>query len=202
MEITKEILLEKVRELYLKYGIRSVTMNDVARELGISKKTLYVHFEDKKDLVTKIVFSEFDKIKEQIKNISKQNKNAIEISLEISRFIVNMRTTYSPTLEYDLKKYYPEISKKVHDTQRKKMYKSIIENQKKGIKEGLFRKDLIPEIIANIQVTRMELITESDFKEMKQYTIKQILSEVFKYHLYGICSQKGLDYLKKMKNYE
>ena len=200
MEITKEILLEKVRDLYLKYGIRSVTMNDIARELGISKKTLYIHFEDKKDLVTNIVFSEFEKIQFQIKEISKKDKNAIEISLKISRFIVDMRNNYTPTLEYDLRKYYPDIFRKIQKIQKENMYKSIIYNMKIGIEQGLFRKDLIPEIIANIQVQRMEIITETNFKEMKKYSVKQVLSEVFKYHLHGICSQKGLDYLEKMKN--
>ena len=200
MEINKEILLSKVKALYLKYGIRSVTMDDIARQLGISKKTIYEYIKDKKDLVNQIVFSEFDKIKEQIQTITEQDKNAIEISVEISKLLMNLHNSYPTTVEYDLKKYYSAIFTKLMKVQRENMYESIIKNQKKGIEQGLFRKDLIPEIIANIQVQRMDLVMESNFKEMKKYSIKQILSEISNYHLHGICTQKGLEYLKKIKS--
>jgi len=194
-----EEILQKVTELYMKFGIKSVTMNDVARELGISKKTLYHCVKDKKDLVKKVIDAKNNKLGERITKIFESGINAIEVTLAISNFISNHLKSFPPTVEYDLKKYYPKIYKEVNNQRRTNMNNAIIANIKKGIDEGLFRKDLKPDIIAKIQIHRMEASGDDFFSELGNYSIDQLFKEVITYHLRGICSQKGIDFLEKNK---
>ncbi len=194
-----EEILQKVTELYMKFGIKSVTMNDVARELGISKKTLYHCVKDKEDLVKKVMNAKHNKLGEQITKVFESNLNAIEVTLGVSTFISNHLKSFPPTVEYDLKKYYPKIHKNLNNIRRTNMSNAIVANMKKGIEEGLFRKDLIPEIIAKIQIHRMEAPEDDFFSELGNFTIEQLFKEVITYHLRGICSQKGIDFLEKNK---
>lgn len=197
MEKQEEILL-KVSELYMRYGIKSVTMDDVAQKLAISKKTLYQHVKDKQDLVTKVVETKKLFVEKRIKSIVDSDLNAIEITLKISEFLANHMKSYPPTFEYDLKKYYPTVFSKHSKARRKNVFNTLLSVLNKGIKEGLFRDDLIPEIIAKIQVQRIESNNEDTFRDIGNYSIDEILNQVFTYHLRGICSKKGLEYLDNM----
>src|ERR1035437_2884162 len=102
-------LLSKVRCLYMKYGIKSVTMDDVARELGISKKTLYQYVNDKNELVQKVVEMELDDKAEGFSKMNCSGLNAIEELFEVHKMIRQMLKDYNPSTEYDLRKYYPEL---------------------------------------------------------------------------------------------
>ena len=147
-------ILEKVGELYNKYGIKSVTMDDVARELGISKKTLYQHVENKNELVEKVLFHIINQNNCSFEKLAEKDLNAVEELLEVSIFIIKTIQKYNPSTEYDLKKYYPELFKKLNEIKKEKMYDSIIKNIIKGKNEGLYRNDLDEEIITKIQTSR------------------------------------------------
>jgi len=189
-------ILLKVKELYHKYGIKSVTMEDVAKKLGVSKKTLYQCVSDKEDLVRKVLAIEFCEIGEQIKQIIENANNALEIAYRISEKMRKHISQYPMTAEYDLQKYYPKIYEEYMLERRKHMVNSFINNMKRGMEEGYFRADLKPEIIARIQVLRLESRSEDYFNDLKEYKLDEIFYEIFIYHLRGICSQKGIDYLE------
>lgn len=193
-------ILERVGNLYMRYGIKSVTMDDVARELGISKKTLYQYVSDKADLVEKFYNTEFAKIKELFCQIKKRNINAIEQLLEVYKLLMHMLKTYSHTTEYDLKKYYPELSSSIHGIKRDTMYKALFDNMIKGKKEGLFREDFDEEIIARIMVTRFECLPESTLFNITEFTSSHFISQLFIYHIHGIASEKGMEVFEKNKN--
>ena len=158
-----ENILEKVGELYNKYGIKSVTMDDVARELGMSKKTLYQYIENKNDLVSKVLDYHLFEKDCSFKKISKKNLNAIEELLEVGVQIIKSIKDYNPSTEYDLKKYYPELFKKLHTVRKERMFESIIKNIQKGKKEGLFRDDLDEEIITKMQTSRFLNMSSDEF---------------------------------------
>ena len=101
-------IIVKVSELYMKYGIKSVSMDDVARELGISKKTLYQHFTDKDELVQKVVDYHMDMQEQEMKKIACAGHNAIEELLMVSKNITQLLKQTNPSVTYDLQKYYPE----------------------------------------------------------------------------------------------
>jgi len=192
-----ENILEKVATLYMKYGVKSITMDDVARELGISKKTLYQYVENKNELVEKVV-DYVIKLKEcSFLNIAKKEMNAVEKLLEVNMHIIKEMKDYNPATEYDLKKYYPESYAKMHSIRKERMYQSILENIKKGKEEGLYRKELKEEIIARLQVSRFINMHEDDLFIKKDLERSEYIHELFIYHIRGIANEKGLEVLEK-----
>src|SRR5210317_138115 len=145
----KNILI-RVYQLYNRFGIKSVTMDDVARELGISKKTLYQWVKDKADLIDKVVSFNNDFHRENIYKIVAEKHNAIEELLEVNKYMNKMLKEQNPTFDYDLKKYYPEIHSKLLQDSRQRMYESIRRNLIKGQKEGLYRKKMDIDIISRL----------------------------------------------------
>ena len=197
MKSELENILHKVGELYQKYGIKSVTMDDVAREIGISKKTLYKHVENKNDLVSKVVDHILIEKNCLIETIINKNLNAIEELLEVGIHIIKTIQEYKLSFEYDLKKYYPLIHNRLHDVRKEKMYNSIINNIKNGIGEGLFRLDMDDEIIAKMQTSRFISMHNDEFFDSKEMINPKFILELFIYHIRGIANKKGIEVLEK-----
>lgn len=196
MEKAEEIY-QMVLRLYRKYGIKSVTMDDVSRELGISKKTLYAFVKDKKELVEKAVLHEFDFVKECFNNVfEKEGINAIEQLIEVNYFMRNQLKYHSSSLDYDLKKYYPELFHKINEKKQQEMYDSVLSNMKKGKEEGIYREDLKEEIIAKLYVTRIIHAHESEIITIEDFIAPEAYKEYFVYHIRGIANQKGIEILE------
>ncbi|OFX27439.1 MAG: hypothetical protein A2041_02730 [Bacteroidetes bacterium GWA2_31_9b] len=190
-------ILEKVSALYMKYGIKSITMDDVARELGISKKTLYQFVENKNELVEKVVDYVINLKECGFKKIDEIKMNAVEKLIEVNMHIIESMKDYNPATEYDLKKYYPEIYAKMHSVRRQRMHDSILANIKKGKEEGLYRTELKEEIIARMQVSRFMNMHEDEFLTKNDLQRSEFIHELFIYHIRGIANEKGLEVLEK-----
>ncbi|OQX97571.1 MAG: hypothetical protein B6I20_12315 [Bacteroidetes bacterium 4572_117] len=190
-------VLLKTFELYEKYAIKSVTMDDVARELGISKKTLYQFVANKKELVEKVIQSEMERAGKAHESISKMKLNSIEELLEVSKLMNERLKNHNPALFFDLKKYYPALFVEVTKIKRKKAYESILNNLKKGMKEGLYRKKINPDVIAKIYVSRIEQSYDNSIFSIAEITSIEFFNEVLVYHLHGICNEKGLQILNE-----
>lgn len=189
-------IIEKAREMYYHYGIKSITMDDVARELGISKKTLYQFVKNKTDLVKKVVDFEIRKRAGEFKELDKSKLNAIEELFEVNRQINYMLEKHNPSMHYDLRKYYPDIFKRLQVSKREGMLKSMIFNLEKGKKEGLYRKEIDIEIIARMQIARAENVIENSYVSIRDYTSRKFFSELFIYHIRGIANSKGIRFLE------
>lgn len=190
-------IIEKVSALYMSYGIRSVTMDDVARELGISKKTLYECFADKNDLVAKFLDYHENRLGSALNCIYKSKLNAIDALLEISKIINNFLKGINPAINFDLQKYHPEIWQKLIKYKSIHMYDNVLSNLRQGMKEGLYRSDMLPEIIARIYVSRVEISMEPGLGESFNYMSTDVFNELINYHIRGIASKKGIEYLEK-----
>ena len=189
-------ILQKARDLYMRYGIKSITMDDVAKELGISKKTLYQFVTDKDDLVGKFVDFEIEKRQSQICECFKQNINAIDGIFEISFYMIQMMKEENPSTEYDLKKYHPQQYQKLLIARREGMYKYILLNLKQGKEEGLYRQGMKEELIAKLYLTRTENIHFTDLFTAEELTSKDLFIELLSYHIRGIASEKGIKVLE------
>jgi TetR/AcrR family transcriptional regulator, cholesterol catabolism regulator len=202
IEELQNILL-KVRELYLKYGIKSITMDDVARELGISKKTIYQYVTDKDDLVGKFVGHEIELRQEEICNCFKTGFNAIEELFEISIFMNKLIRNQNPATEHDLKKYYPHHYQKMVKIRREGTFNYIYQNLIKGKAEGLYRDDIDEEIISKLYISRVESIHLNDLFTVEEFTSLKLFIELLNYHIRGIATEKGIIVLnKKLKELE
>src|ERR1035437_1072304 len=201
-EDLKSILL-KVRDLYLKYGIKSITMDDVARDMGISKKTLYQFVTDKDDLVGKFVDLEIEINQEEIGRCFHTGCNAIEELFGISVFMNKMMRDQNPATEYDLRKYYPQHYQKTVQTRRERMFEYILQNLIKGKSEGLYRLDINEKFIAKLYLSRSENIHLNELFTVEEFTSMKLFVELIKYHVRGIGTEKGIKTLdKKIKELE
>jgi TetR/AcrR family transcriptional regulator, cholesterol catabolism regulator len=196
-------ILFRVRDLYRKYGIKSITMDDVASELGISKKTLYQFVADKDDLVGKYIDYEIELRQEEICKCFKIGFNAIEELFEISGFMNKMMRDQNPATEHDLRKYYPHHYQKTVKTRRERMYSYVLSNLRKGKEEGLYRKDMDEEIIAKLYLSRSENIHFNELFTIEEFTSVKLFTELLVYHVRGIATEKGIIVLeKKIKELE
>lgn len=190
--------------MYLKSGIRSVTMDDVATEFGISKKTLYQYFSDKETLVTHVVDYFINNPEFSMNELNPTN--AIDEILRIRQRVAYILKFYNNNIENELKKTYPGLYKKVHETKRQKIFESTVENLNHGIAQGLYRKDLETYFIAKLQVGRMLYTSNPDYKIFEEYEVNSMafFDSVMNYHMHAICTDKGIKYyqkqLKKIQN--
>jgi TetR/AcrR family transcriptional regulator, cholesterol catabolism regulator len=201
MKDKKQFFLKITGELYMKYGIRAVTMDDVAAEFGISKKTLYQSFKDKEDLVRQVIDYYLEN---PLFNLNQEGLgNAIDRVFALRNHVSRILNHYNNHLEHDLKKTYPVLYKKVYDYKRQRIYDDTARNITDGIESGLFREDLNPDFIARLQVGRMLYTFNPDneiFDNQALATI-QLFDEVMDYQMHAICTEKGLAYYKKQLKY-
>jgi len=172
-------------------------MDDISREVGISKKTLYLFVTDKTDLVNKVVESELLHSKDCYEAVVSYGKNAIAELFEVNRFMVEMMKRNSPSFEYDLKKHYPEAYQKILVTRRKGMYEAILANLKRGKAEGFYREEINEEIITKLQISRIENIYSDTMFSIEEFSTENIFKEYIIYHIRGIANDKGIKYLEE-----
>ncbi len=193
-------IIKKARDLFMKYGLRSITMDDLAHEIGISKKTLYLHFKDKADLILKIIKLEIERIVENMETFFNENENVIDRMIKINKYLIEMRKKTPATVKRDLEKYYPDISKELMKLTEEKMFIAIKENHLQGQKDGLIRSDLNIDIISALQVCRSSIV-DNIINMLKVYEYEKVLTEIFDYHIRAIATEKGLKYyLENLKN--
>lgn len=195
-----KIIVERVAKLFCEYGIRSVTMDDIAHALTISKKTLYSYFKDKEELVWAVLkyLNEDKQIDFTIHG--KSDVNAIEELLNYYEIQVEMIRNHKPAFVYDLKKYYPEIYVYFQKIKHNRILESVKTNLIKGKKEGLYRNNLNEDIISRLTLMRIEGILNSDIFSIEELVSTNLFSEIYKYHLYGIVNDKGRIMLQQKFN--
>jgi hypothetical protein len=132
-----------------------------------------------------------------IEGIDRENINAIEELFIILKYLIEHMKEYSPSSIYDLKKYYPEFFNKMTLIRREKVYTRVMNNINKGIEEGLYRADINKELIAMMQVERTEKAFDNEYLSIEALATPAIFLELFKYHIRGIGTPKGLKELDK-----
>jgi len=191
MDETRKEYIVRVNTLFKKYGIKSVTMDDVSRELGISKKTLYTFFRDKSDLVEQVLKLEFEEKSCSLKESMANKTNALEELFEYYKVQIKMLSSQKLNFLYDLKKYYPSLFEKFNFHKKELMFNRVKDNLKRGKDEGYYRKDLNEDIITRLHIARIESLRTSDLFSMEEITSPTFFAEAFKYHVYAIASNKG-----------
>ena len=189
-------VLEKSKEIFVKYGVKSVTMDDISKELGISKKTLYTVIKDKVDLIEKTSFKVSDDILFAINKIIEKKLDPISELLEIENFISETITGFNPSAVYQFQKYYPEIHVKLQGRQRELIVNMIKENMRRGIKDGLYRGDLNIDFIAHLDFSSGFMLLNQDFFPLDKFDFREIKREYLVYHLRGIASYRGLSFIE------
>jgi TetR/AcrR family transcriptional regulator, cholesterol catabolism regulator len=188
-ELTK--ILDASQVLFRKYGIRSVTMTDIARSLGISKKTLYVHIENKHDLVSKMMKRHILEDQMMCLAIQQESGNALEELLKVSLYVQGQVKDINPSLLFDLQKYHRPVWEMLDAFHRKDIALMVEDNLRRGVSEGLYRKDLHVALISRLYVGLMPIVSDVELFPMNKFPTHILHKEFVKYHICGIVSEKG-----------
>ncbi len=191
-------ILARIIPSIMRLGVRSVTMQQIAQELGISKKTLYLHFENKADMVHKAIEFYIEMEKEAIDEITDVDKNAIEEFVEIGRYVIKHLRQVNPTGAYDLKRLYPQTWE-LFEEHKLFIASTIQTNLEKGIEQGWYRNDFNIEIITRLYVSKIDSII--DINVFPAYFSKaDVYIELLKYHIHGVASETGETYFNQYLN--
>ena len=201
MEI-KEHIIQQSLSLFLKKGVKQVNMDEVATNLGISKKTLYVHFDNKQDLVHHCFQKHNDLVSEMINTSAAQFENAIDELFAIDESCSLFMKQINPYLLGELKRYYPNTWALIEQLKQKVLFNILKNNLNNGIEQGFYRKDIDVDIIAKLMISRIDALVNDEIFPLTQYDFRKLLTEIRIYHLRGISTLKGINYLEQKINEE
>ncbi len=189
----KEKILEEAERLFWKYGVRSITMDDIARRLAISKKTIYQHFTDKEDILVQVTLFRLSKDKALMDCAYVDAKTPIHEMLSMLDEMRKNVDKMNPTLLMDIKRYYPKAWELYMKFKEEFIMKGMIDNIRRGINDGYFRADVSPEIMARMRVEQVEMAFEMSAFSGSFHDMMTIQQELTHHFVRGLLTEKGFD---------
>jgi len=196
----KHKIIEKSCDLFLTLGFKSVTMDDLANEMGISKKTIYAHFENKTELVEECTMYLFQAISQGIDHICGLGKNPIEELYDIKKFVMQHLKGEKTSPQYQLQKYYPKIFTTLRNQQFEVMQSCVLDNIRRGIDLGIYRENLNIDFVSRIYFSGVTSIKDHRFFPQDLFQIDLLMDDYLEYHLRGIVTPKGRKILNAIIN--
>jgi AcrR family transcriptional regulator len=199
----KENIVQKALLLFLKYGFKTATMDDIAQEMGVSKKTIYNHFPTKENLVRECAQEQFQVIMEDMIRVTKHSKDPIIELYQLKKEALKHLSGEKNSPHYQLQKYYPSIHNHLKEKEFEILGGFFAQSIQKGIEMGLFRKSINVNFVTRIFFNGIRGITDIGLFPPQQYEIDQLMIAFSEYHLRAICSAEGtakLEYYKKEMN--
>lgn len=198
----KERILAEAERLFWKYGVRSVTMEDIARQLGISKKTIYQHFSDKEQILYQVIQDKTVRNQSEMDCVFIENANPVEEILNMLKFMQKNTDQVSPNFLIDIRRYYPQAFALFRQYKEDHIMRSILENIQKGIDQGLYRSEINPAILARLRVEQIELAFNNEIFPTDQYTMLDIQHELIHHFVRGMLTEKGFTIYNQYVNSE
>lgn len=195
----KEKIQKGAEELFMRYGVRSISMDDIARHLSVSKKTLYQHFADKEDIVTVTCQAHLDRSEEEFGQIKKSSRNAIEELVQLSVWMKSNVQDMNPSLLFDLQKYHPKAWKVWLQHKNHFIRTAVARNLKQGIEEGYFRPELDPEVIASLRLEMLQLAFNEEIFPREKFRMPDVQMQIFDHFVFGLLTDKGRKLYLKCK---
>jgi AcrR family transcriptional regulator len=196
-DIRKQIM-QKAETMFKRLGIKSVSMDDIARELGISKKTLYQYFENKEDLLLQAIHSHIEDEKNGLCEMQNLAVDAVGEMMLIAKHAIEEYRELSPSIIFDLQKYYPQAWALIEKQQNEHIYGVMLQNLRKGMEAKDYRADLNPEILARLHVGGIQLPMNPELFPSREFQPDQVFKEYIYHFMRGIVSEQGL---QKMNTY-
>ena len=175
-------------------------MDDIASELGMSKKTLYQIVSDKNELVDQVIFSDFRYFKDKLDAILKEPEDAIFQLIKINGLLYEFLTEFSQTVNYDLQKYHSQLYDKIQKDYENLFLPCLRDNLIKGKQEKIYRIKLNEEIISKLHLSRIEQVFISEIFRPEEFKSYDFVKAICLYHLYGIINEQGRNLLEKYNN--
>lgn len=195
MEV-RENIIGTAEELFLRYGFKRVTMDDIAREMAISKKTIYQYFKDKNEIVCSATERHLRKENEAIEALEAESENVIDYLVRLSKQLRRHMSTVNPGAMEDLKKYFPAGWKIFVHYKKEIFLKSMIKILRKGMEEGYFREDMNPEVLGLMRVEQIQLAFDQSLFPRNRFDFADVQIELLRHFIAGIITEKGRELLK------
>ena len=196
---TKDKILKGAEGLFMKYGVRSISMDDIARHLSVSKKTLYQHFADKEDIVTQVCQEHMESKWKKFEAIRKQAANAIDELAMLSVRLKEDMEEMNPALLFDLKKYHPKALAVWERYKGTCMNDSLKQNLVQGIQEGYYRADINVDILSTANMCLSEMAFDDKVFPHDKFKFSEIQMQLFEQFVYGITTEKGRKLYQKYR---
>ncbi|HLV39634.1 TetR/AcrR family transcriptional regulator [Xanthomarina sp.] len=194
----RDKILINAADMFLNYGFKSVTMDDIANKIGISKKTIYQHFDTKTKLVEATTLYMFELISHGIDCICALNKSPIDEIFEIKKFTMEHLKDEKSSPQHQLQKYYPKIFDKLKKNQFGIMQDCITTNLSRGVKEGYYRGSINIEFISRLYFSTMMGLKDPEVFPLEDFSMKTLMDNYLEYHIRGISTDKGIAKLNSL----
>ena len=197
----KNKIIQTASQLFLSLGFKSVTMDDIAAKMAISKKTIYACFQSKTALVKATTHYVFEQVSHKIDGIccKECDTNPIHTLFHINNFLLKeLKANNAP--EYQLHKYYPGIAASLAEKKFKLIAEGITENLENGIEKGLYRKDINIDVTARLYYSTLNAIKTTDTFPIETYKLSEVMHHFLLYHIRAIATEKGLQELENYLN--
>lgn len=195
----KERIKLQATDLYMKYGIRSVSMDDIANHLGMSKKTIYQYYADKDELVDAVIEHKINHNESCCQLDKDKSENAVHELFLAMDMVLEMFRNMNASVLYDMQKYHPGAFLKFHKHKNDFLYTLIRENLVRGIKEDLYRDDININIVARFRVDSMLLAFDPEFQAKTKHNLADIEQEIILLYTHGLVNMKGYKLILKYK---
>lgn len=197
----KEKILKTSNELFLTYGFKSVTMDDIAEKLAISKKTIYAFYKTKNDLVKACVMDVFNAVSDGIDQICVVGKDPIEELFEVKDFVLSHLKHEKSSPLFQLKKYYNKFFQELQKKQFEVMRDCVQENLRRGINNKTYRKEIDIDFISRIYFSGITMIKDIELFPKGIANMQELQTEYLEYHIRAIATKKGIVVLEnRLKN--
>lgn len=194
-----ERILKGAEELFFKYGIRSVTMDDIARHLGVSKKTIYQLFSDKDEVVHRLMGEKLKEDERDFGKIQYQASNVVEEFFHIMKHLATVIGKVNPSAFYDLQKYHPRSWKLFTDFKENCIERMVEDSLQRGMKQGLIRTDINVKILARLRMQEIDMGFDPLLFPPEKFRILEVQLALLDHFLYGVCTLKGHKLVNKYK---
>jgi TetR/AcrR family transcriptional regulator, cholesterol catabolism regulator len=195
----KDRILKGAEELFLKYSVRSVSMDDIARHLSISKKTIYQYFADKDEIVTMVAVHHMEKNRVQFDSFKAEAKDAIEEMVRISICLKSDFQKMNPALLFDMHKYHSKAWNVWMEHKQNHVRDSIVRNLKQGIEEGFYRPEINVDIVANARLELIQFAFDDRIYPPSKFSLTDVHLQLFEHFIYGLLTDKGRKVYEKYK---
>jgi AcrR family transcriptional regulator len=194
----KKYIILKATELFMKLGFKSVTMDDIAKEMGISKKTIYTHFNNKETIIGVVTDHVFETVCHDIDAICDLNQNPIQELYAIKKRVMQYMQKEKASPTYQLQKYYPAIYNNIKQRQFSYMQQCVVKNLNRGLEQDLYRQNIEVQFVARIYFNGITGIKEESLFPHTMYEGETLYEMYLEYHLRGIVTPKGRNILNQM----
>lgn len=196
MEV-KDRIKQKADELYRRYGIKSVTMDEIANQLGVSKKTIYQSFSDKDELVDAVIVDILKYNKDCCQSYKTKAQNAIQEVFLAMEMLQVMFDNMNPAILHDIERNHPATFKKFKEYKYKYLFEIVKENIERGKEEELYRPEVNTDVIAKIRLETMMLPFNEQLFPKNKFSLVTLHQQLIEYFLFGIASLKGYKLILK-----